>query len=72
MVEPVKMPDRIWVWDAHDGLSYGLTESAWARHPYVALTPALSALIEAARDERNVAGLRMAARNFARQQDPET
>lgn len=31
-------PDRIWLWDSHEGMTYGtygLTPSEWARHEYV-------------------------------------
>lgn len=41
-------PEVIWLWDAHEGLQYGLTESAWARHKYLRSSPELEALIERA------------------------
>ena len=47
MTAPDRMPERVWLWDTYEGMTYSLTPSAWGLHEYLRATPEMLAMIEA-------------------------
>lgn len=46
------MPERVWLWDRHEAMTYSLNKSAWGLHEYIRADLAARPVINDAMVER--------------------